>query len=177
MSFTARNGQNSDWTDERAETLRALWLQQDPHLSAGRIAQLMGTTKNAIIGRAHRMGLAARPSPITPRGVPKPPRERAADRPAYTREQVSGLRAAEAARMRQLPRLVAPAAPPVAPPMAPRFTGPAGCRWPMWGIDERPTHRYCDAPRLASKAYCGEHCAKAFVPLHGKGFVLKGWGR
>jgi GcrA cell cycle regulator len=49
------------WTDELKARLAVLW--SDGH-SASEIARRMGTTKNAVIGKANRMGLARRPSPI-----------------------------------------------------------------------------------------------------------------
>lgn len=50
------------WTEERIERLRELWAQG---LSASEIAAALGEiTRNAVIGKAHRLGLSARPSPI-----------------------------------------------------------------------------------------------------------------
>ena len=51
----------SPWTDERDDTLRALWDAGETTLEIGR---RMGVTKNAVIGRAHRLKLTPRPSPI-----------------------------------------------------------------------------------------------------------------
>src|SRR5712671_3169846 len=49
------------WTEERVEILKKLWL--DGH-SASQIAkQLGGVTRNAVIGKVHRLGLAGRASP------------------------------------------------------------------------------------------------------------------
>ena len=51
-----------EWTDARVEQLTNLWIKG---LSASKIAdKLTGTTRNAVIGKAHRLGLKARPSPI-----------------------------------------------------------------------------------------------------------------
>lgn len=51
-----------EWTDLRVEKLRRLWMEG---LSARQIAeQLGGVTRNAVIGKAHRLGLSSRPSPI-----------------------------------------------------------------------------------------------------------------
>lgn len=54
----------SAWTDERVETLKALWTQG---LSTSQIAaQLGGITRNAVIGKVSRLGLAGRPKPAKP---------------------------------------------------------------------------------------------------------------
>src|ERR1700761_6198320 len=51
-----------EWSSERIEQLRALWHDG---LSASQIAtHLGGITRNAVIGKAHRLGLTGRPSPI-----------------------------------------------------------------------------------------------------------------
>lgn len=50
------------WTDERIDTLRNLW---EKGLTASQIAEsLGGVSRNAVIGKAHRLGLKARPSPV-----------------------------------------------------------------------------------------------------------------
>ncbi len=50
------------WTDERIETLRLLW---EKGLTASQIAEkLGGVTRNAVIGKAHRLELQSRPSPV-----------------------------------------------------------------------------------------------------------------
>ena len=50
------------WTDERIETLRKHW---ENGLTASQIAdELGGVSRNAVIGKAHRLGLKARPSPV-----------------------------------------------------------------------------------------------------------------
>src|SRR6188768_96843 len=61
------------WTDERVELLKKLW--QDG-LSASQIAkQLGGVTRNAVIGKVHRLGLSGRATPSKPqRTVFKAPR-------------------------------------------------------------------------------------------------------
>src|ERR1700751_5457955 len=56
------------WTDERVETLKKLWTDG---LSASQIAaELGGITRNAVIGKVHRLGLSGRaksPSSSAPR--------------------------------------------------------------------------------------------------------------
>lgn len=50
------------WTDERIDALRGMW---DKGMTASQIAEeLGGVSRNAVIGKAHRLGLKSRPSPV-----------------------------------------------------------------------------------------------------------------
>ena len=49
------------WDQPKDDLLRRLWLRGD---TGTQIAQAMGITKNAVVGRAHRLRLPKRPSPI-----------------------------------------------------------------------------------------------------------------
>jgi len=62
------------WTDERVDVLKKLWLEG---LSASQIAkQLGGVTRNAVIGKVHRLGLSGREAPSQPaRPAFKAPRQ------------------------------------------------------------------------------------------------------
>ena len=52
------------WTDERIEQLKAMWTKG---ATASQIAEeLGGVSRNAVIGKAHRLGLESRPSPVKP---------------------------------------------------------------------------------------------------------------
>ncbi|HYI49832.1 MAG TPA: GcrA family cell cycle regulator [Allosphingosinicella sp.] len=52
------------WTDERIDRLKELWTQGK---TASHIAEeLGGVSRNAVIGKAHRLGLQSRPSPVKP---------------------------------------------------------------------------------------------------------------
>ena len=52
------------WTDERIERLKELWQKG---VTASQIAdELGGVSRNAVIGKAHRLGLQSRPSPVKP---------------------------------------------------------------------------------------------------------------
>jgi GcrA cell cycle regulator len=52
------------WTDERIEQLRQMW---QAGMTASQIAEaLTGVSRNAVIGKAHRLGLESRPSPVKP---------------------------------------------------------------------------------------------------------------
>lgn len=97
------------WTDERIETLRTMW---EKGMTASQIAEsLGGVSRNAVIGKAHRLGLQARPSPVKPNDTeakPVPAAKAAAPAPAP--------KAAAPAR---------PAAPAPAPVAAPVVADPA----------------------------------------------------
>lgn len=50
------------WTDDRIETLRTMW---EKGMTASQIAEALGdVSRNAVIGKAHRLGLQSRPSPV-----------------------------------------------------------------------------------------------------------------
>ena len=101
------------WTDERIATLKKMW---EGGSTASQIAdELGGVSRNAVIGKAHRLGLKSRPSPVkandkkkaaaAPKAAPKAPAPKKAAKPAAKPAAVA-----------------APAAPPepAAPPPAPR---------------------------------------------------------
>ncbi|KKW92894.1 GcrA family cell cycle regulator [Sphingobium chungbukense] len=57
------------WTDERIDQLKAMW---ERGLTASQIAdELGGVSRNAVIGKAHRLGLQSRPSPVKANEAPK----------------------------------------------------------------------------------------------------------
>lgn len=59
------------WTDERIDQLKILW---EKGLTASQIADdLGGVSRNAVIGKAHRLGLKSRPSPVKASELPKKP--------------------------------------------------------------------------------------------------------
>ena len=51
----------SVWTDDRLEQLKSLWSKG---LSITQIGQEIGVSRNAVVGKVHRMGLPKRQSPI-----------------------------------------------------------------------------------------------------------------
>jgi GcrA cell cycle regulator len=83
------------WTDERIATLKKMW---EGGATASQIAdELGGVSRNAVIGKAHRLGLKARPSPVKAneekvevkvpaKPAPKKQPAQQAERPAPPRE-------------------------------------------------------------------------------------------
>jgi len=61
-----------DWTPERTNALIALWNEG---LSTAEIGRRLGVTKNAVVGKVHRLGLPKRQSPISVKPAPKPKRD------------------------------------------------------------------------------------------------------
>ena len=49
------------WTPELIKELKKYWKKG---LTTGEIGRLIGMSKNAVVGKAHRLGLEGRPSPI-----------------------------------------------------------------------------------------------------------------
>lgn len=65
------------WTDERIDQLKAMW---EKGMTASQIAdELGGVSRNAVIGKAHRLGLQSRPSPVK---ANETPRKKVARKPA-----------------------------------------------------------------------------------------------
>jgi GcrA cell cycle regulator len=161
------------WTDERVESLRQHWAEGK---SASQIAALLGhgLTRNAVIGKVHRLGLAGRaksPGPSAPR--PRPPSSAPAHRIAAPRAPMIGVvpRVVRGANALALaPETLLDAQPrileSVVLPMSPRVTivelREAMCRWPL-GDPTSPEFRYCGAPS-SSGPYCAHHGALAYQP-------------
>lgn len=109
------------WTDERIDHLRQMW---ERGLTASQIAEeLGGVSRNAVIGKAHRLGLPARPSPVkaaeSSNKASAAPRKAAAPAPARPEAPAK----AEPRPVR--PATVAAAAAPVKAPAAPVEPKPA----------------------------------------------------
>lgn len=95
------------WTEERIDTLKKMW---DSGLTATQIAEeLGGVSRNAVIGKAHRLGLPARPSPVKP----NEPKAAAEPKPAPAPRPTPAATATPAEL--PAPRAAAPAATPSAP--------------------------------------------------------------
>jgi len=102
------------WTEERIERLKKMWHDG---ATASQIAdELGGVSRNAVIGKAHRLGLEQRPSPVKP-GEEKEAKK-AAPAPAAPKAD------AKAEAPRPAPVAVAPAAAPSHPGAPPPRPGP-----------------------------------------------------
>lgn len=122
------------WTDERIESLRTMW---EKGLTASQIAdELGGVSRNAVIGKAHRLGLKSRPSPV--KATEKVAKPAKAPAPAVPRPAAPA--AAPRAAAPVAPRPVAPLRPEPKPPVdAPEADAASG--------DAPPK---ADTPRIVS---------------------------
>jgi GcrA cell cycle regulator len=176
-----------EWSDEIIARLRALW---DEGHSTAEIGRRLGVSKNAVVGKAHRLDLPARPSPIRRDGIGASPRVRAprraegptlpplvstdggpmgqSPRPAHA----GGARDGQGQASGGLARAYsAPAPQPAPPPPAPRiqvtprpFARTVACCWPI-GEPGTKSFRFCDGDALLGKPYCQEHAALAYVKV------------
>lgn len=177
-----------EWTEQRIDMLRKLWGQGQ---TASQIATLLGgVTRNAVIGKAHRLGLTGRPSPIKREGAeaaaprrkpaaqrrqqpslaPMPPARHAvthASQPAHhvqpgAQPESRFTATAHAPEARVEPRAAEIAAPKA--PAAPRAAAQAGsksCSWPV-GDPKQPGFHFCGDAAEAGRPYCAHHCGIAY---------------
>ena len=119
------------WTDERIERLKELWSQG---VTASQIAEeLGGVSRNAVIGKAHRLGLQSRPSPVKPNEPDAPAPAAEKPRPAAKAAAVAAepapepkAKAAPARQARPQAELAAASATPSPPQPQVRSIGPGG---------------------------------------------------
>lgn len=144
---------NTNWNDERMGRLKT--LHQDG-LSFSLIANEIGTSRNAVIGKAHRMQLPRR----VETQIIKKPRSNA--RPPPKRERIHKAAA-----------VIEPAAVIESEP-EPRDHACTiydlkdnSCRYPLWDTNTpHSDRRYCGHPSASlheGVPYCARHCAKTLT--------------
>jgi len=159
------------WTDERVETLKKLWL--DGH-SASQIAAELGhaITRNAVIGKVHRLGLSGRDkvavAPPQRNRVLTKPNERSsapANRPMPAMRGNTAL--AMDADVAVAPQIDVRPMSDVVIPISERVTimdlREAMCRWPL-GDPSTPEFRFCGTKSGPGQTYCGPHARIAYQP-------------
>lgn len=153
------------WTDERIALLKKMWKEGK---SAAEIAKTLakGVTRNAVIGKAHRMGLSGRPSPIK---KPVPPKKEAAVKKAalpVSKDVKKGAPAPaaknpalarEAEELKKLEKNTAPLGGGVAlVDLTERM-----CKWP-YGDPKEADFSFCGRGIRQGTPYCPEHAAMAY---------------
>ncbi|MES0879965.1 GcrA family cell cycle regulator [Roseibium sp. SCP14] len=162
------------WTNERVELLKKLWGEG---LSASQIAgELGGVTRNAVIGKVHRLGLSGRAKSSTASAKPRRPRTAApagnsAPKRTTPQPQTHG---ATALKADIAPAPVIQAKPQVEPiaelvvPISQRASiltlTERTCKWPI-GDPATDDFYFCGRQSDAGVPYCAHHCKIAYQPV------------
>jgi GcrA cell cycle regulator len=167
-----------EWTEEIIVRLRGLWAEGH---STAEIGRRLGVSKNAVVGKAHRLDLPARPSPIRRDGVGGATMRRPAARrvagptlpPLSSGDAQQAVATAQPPlAYRQEPDPVASvhAVPPVVAP-APRmqavprpYARTLTCCWPIGEPGTKSFH-FCDDEAASGKPYCATHAGLAYVKV------------
>ena len=157
-----------NWTDERVELLRKLWSEG---LSASQIAaQLGGVSRNAVIGKVHRLKLAGRGrSTSQPARAKKPaaPKPQSAPRPARA-VATSGANALQAQFdaepvSRAVYRPAADVVVPISRRLALTQLTERNCKWPN-GDPLTEEFSFCGNEAGEHGPYCSYHARLAYQP-------------
>jgi GcrA cell cycle regulator len=156
------------WTDERVEYLKKLW---NDGLSASQIAgELGGVTRNAVIGKVHRLGLSGRakaPSISTPRVRKAAPRQQTMRTVSMT--TMSRGNTALAHQVQPVVQYQVETRPmeEVVVPMSRRVQimelKEAMCKWPI-GDPTQSDFVFCGADCNFGTPYCTYHSSVAYQP-------------
>jgi GcrA cell cycle regulator len=159
-----------NWTDERVELLKKLWSEG---LSASQIAtQLGGVSRNAVIGKVHRLKLSGRgrsssstprPKKTAPQGTPRPAGR--TQRPVTTTVGATALQARFDAEpetrveVRPQDNVVIPI------PLKLKLVelGERTCKWPI-GDPLSEDFAFCGNDVGECGPYCGYHSRLAYQP-------------
>ena len=140
------------WDDDNVLRLRELW---DQGLPTAQIGKLLGFTKNAVVGKAHRIGLERRPSPIRRTAV-KPDRKKARS-PVIPKLNFEASKEEDLSHNLRNNFSFQPVVKNLFAPVPKR-----GCEWPEGHPDE-PEFHFCGKERFDDKPYCLDHCAEAYI--------------
>ncbi|QUD89381.1 GcrA family cell cycle regulator [Phenylobacterium montanum] len=143
-----------DWNEERTAQLTKMWLEG---MSASQCArQLGGVSRNAVIGKVHRLGLDSRQAPSRPRSL--------GGRPAGSGRAAANVVQAHRSATTVPTITPAPRPAPVAPPVNLELKpttnllslGGHACRWPI-GDPGTSDFGFCGRPRDGVGSYCADH--------------------
>ena len=141
------------WTAEREEKLKELWKKGH---TASQIAEILGgTTRNAVIGKAHRLRLAARAASKSSKSLRKQPSAdgEKVDRPLSRKARFKSL---------LLDKNFEPESPKTLEQLEDK-----NCRWPIGHPDEKGFY-FCGRSPVEGFSYCKLHVLDAFQPKNPK---------
>jgi GcrA cell cycle regulator len=151
------------WTDDRVDLLKKLWAEG---LSASQIAGRLGSvTRNAVIGKVHRLGLSGRAT--TSRMKSHRPRQRmASKRLAKSRYATIGNPALRALYNAETNVYLPPTEElviPIAERKSIQTLTEVTCRWPI-GDPQNTEFHFCGKNKVPGLPYCEVHARRAFQP-------------
>lgn len=157
------------WTDDRVALLRRLW--EDGQSASKIAAQLGGVTRNAVIGKVHRLGLAGRVrgSEEAPAAAVAPPTKAVEIETAIAVVETQAPEPVAILAHRPAPEFPAPTPAPAPTPLAvsQRVTimdlRESMCRWPL-GDPTTPEFRFCGGRAITGLPYCTHHAEIAYQP-------------
>lgn len=154
------------WTDERVELLKKLWSEG---LSASQIAgRIGGVSRNAVIGKVHRLGLSGRATTTRMKSHRPRPRmpQATAKRPQKARFAQVGNPAVRALYQPDVEPYV-PAQEELVIPLKERKSiqtlTECNCRWPI-GDPQHSEFHFCGKTKVAGLPYCEFHARRAYQP-------------
>lgn len=165
------------WTDQKIEDLRRRWQKGE---TASNVAVALQISRNAVIGKVHRLGLSGRPSPICRNGVggTRPPATHSGKRPIPPARPppagssgVAGV-GKPVSPTQSVTAPIAGCVPEEGTSIPSAYRDAAAClpRICCWPIGEPGTSgfRFCDQPLEGAGSYCATHHARAYVlrPRH-----------
>jgi GcrA cell cycle regulator len=155
------------WTDERVEALKKLWA--DGHSASQIAAELGGITRNAVIGKVHRLGLAGRAkSPTSAAPRPRKPRT-GSQMLRVSRPSMRGNTAL--AHAYELDAEPEPELIDNVIPLGQRRSllelTEETCRWPI-GDPGAADFFFCGGPAMTSLPYCSYHSRVAYQPANAR---------
>lgn len=145
------------WTDEQVEKLRQMWAEG---LTANEIAKRLGVTKNAIVGKVHRLCLKARPSPIKNKNAEETSAETVVVATQKTIQKADGrveIVAGEEGVVKKTETKSAHAG-----NVKLTELDSHTCRWPI-GDPRDDDFCFCGKRVRTGQTYCDEHSAMAYV--------------
>ncbi|MCG6857488.1 MAG: GcrA cell cycle regulator [Salaquimonas sp.] len=151
------------WTDERVELLKKLWMEG---LSASQIAAELGSvTRNAVIGKVHRLGLSGRAKTSSTAARPKrPPRSSSfGGRPARNTHRKNGSHYPLATSTQRSAPPVAIEAPEPLKLKLIELTEQT-CKWPI-GDPAQDDFHFCGHKTKDAGPYCAYHAQLAYQPV------------
>lgn len=156
------------WTEERVAELKKLWAEGH---SASQIAKRLGSvTRNAVIGKVHRLGLSGRATPSRP--VKRPPRLARPKPQQMPRQASPAPRQSTALAVRPEPAHthISEAEANIEPQRLPNgdmvtvlTVKDTMCKWPI-GDPADNNFGFCGHASADGSPYCAEHARVAFQP-------------